>query len=1212
MKKSKKVLLAALAATTALGVTALAAPVEDTDLDALLLNLVGKDAATINEAGDGIKIGIGQGANAGGEYSMGIGYKAKALGVRSVALGSEGTAAADYSLALMDYANAGGEKAISIGYKATSSQESSIAIGSESSAVKDEVIAIGANSRAGGDNSMAIGAGATANAINSIVMGKEAVVADDAEGAMALGVAADVKVAGGIALGTDSVADRAAGNAGYLAPDQNEESAWTATGAALSVGGQKEGADAVTRQIINVAAGTEDTDVVNVAQLKAAQTRYVSITDDPELAPEDNYYNDGATGKRAIAIGPNAVASGNQTVAIGNMALAKQSNSTVIGHNNIANSWGATAIGNKNRAGEFGSNGLATAIGAGNHSTAQHGVAMGIYNRASGFRSLAIGIGNNDDREEFNEASGAKSVALGYMNNAAGEASFAGGSKAQATADNAIALGTNANANIADAIALGAESVTVADAGEEGYFAQQQDTGSAWVSTRAALAIGDAENDVTRQITGVAAGTQDTDAVNLAQLKKVYEMQLNMADIHYFSYNDGGEHKGNWDNTGAYGIDSIAIGMDVEALKEKSIAIGNGNIVDSWGAIAFGLNNEAGLDGSKAMAIAMGAGNYAEAERAIAFGVYNKATGKNSMAIGVGEGNIEGYYNQADGENAIALGSMNKAGGDNSLAIGANSQALQAKSTAIGSGNIANSWGATAIGVSNQAGAAGMQGMATAIGAGNEAAAKAAVAMGVYSRALGEGSVVLGTGEAGNASTAIGDYSLALGYANRAEAKLSTALGANAVAATKGGVALGANTVADRDSMVRGFDPLTNEVYELNEEQQAAYDAYAQALIEWEDDMENADKEAAYLAAKAEYRALVNTWESGAGAVSVGDAKTGLTRQITGVAAGSEDTDAVNVAQLKVIETELDEVTTEVGRLDGRIDAVDERLTTEVERLDGEVERLDGEVVRVEQKFDGEVERLDGEVVRLDEKIDANKVSVLAGDNIEVTANETETEYTVALAKDINVTSVTADKVTAGTVQANAYQVGDVVYIDENGINANNKVISNVAAGVAPTDAANMAQLQQVSDHVAHLGRDVNDLRDESREGDAMGMALAALKPLQYDPYNRSQILAGVGGYRGQHAVALGLAHYTNEDTMLHAGLAYAGDSHMAYNVGVSWRFGSNDERLDRVPERYAEGPISSIYVMQEEMDRVIQENEAQREIIEELQRRLEALEAKQ
>ena len=139
----------------------------------------------------------------------------------------------------------------------------------------------------------------------------------------------------------------------------------------------------------------------------------------------------------------------------------------------------------------------------------------------------------------------------------------------------------------------------------------------------------------------------------------------------------------------------------------------------------------------------------------------------------------------------------------------------------------------------------------------------------------------------------------------------------------------------------------------------------------------------------------------------------------------------------------------------------------------------------------------------------------------------------------------------------------------------------------------------------------INNLRDESREGDALGAAMAALKPLDFDPYQRSQVMAGVGYYRGKEAVALGLAHYKNEDLMFHGGLAYAGNSELMANVGISYRFGSSEDkeaqkaRNLRLPQ-YNKGPITSVYILQDEVDRLTKENEEAREQIRNADKKVE------
>jgi len=112
------------------------------------------------------------------------------------------------------------------------------------------------------------------------------------------------------------------------------------------------------------------------------------------------------------------------------------------------------------------------------------------------------------------------------------------------------------------------------------------------------------------------------------------------------------------------------------------------------------------------------------------------------------------------------------------------------------------------------------------------------------------------------------------------------------------------------------------------------------------------------------------------------------------------------------------------------------------------------------------------------------------------------------------------------------------------------------------------------------------------------------LKPIQYDPMEPTQVMAGIGNYRGETAAALGLAHYTNENTMLNVGVSLGG-THNMVNAGVTHKFGSSPEKKN-IPERYKGGPISSIYVMQDEMTRMQAKNEAQQAKIDAQQAQLE------
>ena len=143
----------------------------------------------------------------------------------------------------------------------------------------------------------------------------------------------------------------------------------------------------------------------------------------------------------------------------------------------------------------------------------------------------------------------------------------------------------------------------------------------------------------------------------------------------------------------------------------------------------------------------------------------------------------------------------------------------------------------------------------------------------------------------------------------------------------------------------------------------------------------------------------------------------------------------------------------------------------------------------------------------------------------------------------------------------------------------------------------------------AGLQEAVNRVGTETQRVGAHATAMAALKPIQYDPLEPTQIMAGIGNYRGGTAGAIGIAHYRTEDTMFNVGVSL-GTSHNMVNAGVTHKFGGSRERKDAIPERYKAGPISSVYVMQDEVSSLKKENSNQKTIIANQAARLNTLEA--
>ena len=236
-----------------------------------------------------------------------------------------------------------------------------------------------------------------------------------------------------------------------------------------------------------------------------------------------------------------------------------------------------------------------------------------------------------------------------------------------------------------------------------------------------------------------------------------------------------------------------------------------------------------------------------------------------------------------------------------------------------------------------------------------------------------------------------------------------------------------------------------------------------------------------------------------------------------------------------------------------------------------------------------------------------------AAGNINVKANGTDT-LEVQLNKDLKgINSIR----NSATGPAMTFNTGDIA-ISGGNLNMGGNKITNVGPGTDGTDAVNLNQLKAARTVVtskdgsvtvtsnenqathemtydlkvngAHDPR-VDQLNEEIGRVGAQGAALAALKPIQYDPLEPTQIMAGYGNYRGNSALAVGVAHYKNESTMLHAGMSWAGgSSHMMANAGVTWKFGNRDAE-NAIADRYRKGPISAAYALQNEMAAVKAQN---------------------
>ena len=467
---------------------------------------------------DGNSIALGEGAavkNSSGN-SVAIGPFTIVEGGESIAIGSAWETRADRGNE--DYRNGNIPRT-------TVKGSNSMAIGNAETVVAgDNNIAIGAGSRVGVDED--------AWKQDYTVQKSESPVANG----IAMGVKAQVTTTGGVALGANSVADREMGVAGYDPSSGeaslNTSSVWKSMTGAVSVGNVSR---SVTRQIIGVAAGSEDTDAVNVAQLKAlrqdlqtdvanGKTHYYSVRSSAQDA-DPNYNNDGAKGENALAAGSYATAQ-KESVAIGYKAQAQDARSVVIGiaaKTMDTTDGGNISIGYGSQAGQkvdSGSSGLAAAVGMNAKATGWGSSAYGTEAKAQNSWSTAVG-----DWAQANTTKGLGGTAIGTTAKADDNYATAVGLGAKATAVNSTALGMQAKATQKDSVALGAGSVDRAATKEtKGTIPLSDGTNRDYGNFAGSNPIGVVSvgaKDKERQIINVAAGkisADSSDAVNGSQL----------------------------------------------------------------------------------------------------------------------------------------------------------------------------------------------------------------------------------------------------------------------------------------------------------------------------------------------------------------------------------------------------------------------------------------------------------------------------------------------------------------------------------------------------------------------------------------------------------------------------------------------------------------------------------------------------------------------
>ena len=820
-----------------------------------------------------------------------------------------------------------------------------------------------------------------------------------------------------------------------------------------------------------------------------------------------------------------------------------------------------------------------------------------------------------------------------------------------ANISNAVMLGYNTDVEKDGGVALGADSIASVDKGAAGYDPaagdHANDTTGTWKATAAAVSVGKAADPtsaaVTRQITNVAAGTQDTDAVNVAQLKAVntkYDTKLSRG----FIIKKGGETVG----------ETISLNGDTAPEITFDVAEANkGLTVDRDGkTIKYGIDGSKidlnGNDTIPGWTLEVGVKPGIPTNTGSAEG--NKKVIKPNDTVTLRADNGI-RLKQENGVVDIGLKYMavdtkwtniNDAAATNGgMAIGANSNADGETSVALG-------WGSN-ISASNYAAALSPFSSAVNSEYGLAMGTKAAVKTSPYGMAMGALSSVddseYGAAIGANSAIAKSNYGVAIGTsATVKDADNAVAIGVSSSAAVKDGVAIGAFSKADTAAGVSGYDPSTKAA--------------------------STDTSAA--------------WRSTVSAASVGDKTKGYTRQITGVAAGSEDTDAVNVAQLKKVEATAAAAKTNVTA--GKNVTVEHDTATNTYKISAKDTYTTGatyDATTKKLKFtqnddtknyevdmsglaDGNDTLVSGSnALTLNGKELSMKIKDTAGNEVTGRVDlsaiagqiDTNTTYTMSGTQNAdNTTTITLkgsdgkeNKVTVATKDTrNTVKAGENVTLDtapntfggtEYTVNVkadgkvedgNTKIVSgntvyhethvkNDGNYVKKDNSAgdNLTILdKQVGNNttnITNLGNTINNLNGKlgtldnriSKVG-AGAAALAALHPLDFDPHDKWDIAAGFGNYRNASAAAVGLFYRPNERTMMSLGWTMGDDRNMI-NAGVSVKLGRGD-----VYTRYSKVEMANqIKDLKEKNDKMQAENKEMRSELDELKAQVAALAAK-
>ena len=915
----------------------------------------------------------------------------------------------------------------------------------------------------------------------------------------------------------------------------------------------------------------------------------------------------------SFAVGSGAVASGALAVAMGDGTKAGDY-SFATGVRTEASGFVSTAMGQETKATGF----YSTALGYRSQATNESAFAAGSYSKATGQWAVALGQGA--------EANNEGSVAVGY-HTLAGYHGFAGGSYSKSLGMGSVALGggetehdaffslavgRGAVAKLQNSVALGGGSIASREKGKIGYDStatdHSGDTAGVWKSTENAIAVGNPDNKITRQITGVAAGSEDTDAVNVAQLKALRsDLQTDVANkqTHYYSVNSSAQDAdSNYNNDGAKGEnalaagsyataqkESVAIGYKAQAQDARSVVIGiAAKTMDTTdgGNISIGYGSQAGQkvdSGSSGLAAAVGMNAKATGWGSSAYGTEAKA--QNSWSTAVGDwaqanttkgrgGTAIGTTAKADDDYATAVGLGAEATAVNSTALGMQAKATQKDSVALGAGSVdraatketkgtialsdgtirdyGNFAGSNPIGVVS-VGAKDKERQIINVAAGKISADSTDAVNGsqLYSLA----------GEVGKNAEAIAKNTQDISNIKNNITNLTTEAGKHTT--VKAGtnenltVTEGTNTEGGKEYTVDLSDKLT--IGKAGADGKDGHmgingkDGVSGVGIDGKDGISvKGDKGEVGINGND---GISIKGKDGKDAVSI-NGKDGVGHiGLTGPAGtnGKDGTNAVDISVKNGYDgADGTKGSSGVDGKDGMTRIVYEDKTGEhqVATLDDGMKYGGDTGAVIKKKLNNQVNVIGG--IR-----DTSKLTAV--DNIGVVSDGTD-NLKVRLAKNLNLGN--DGSVTTGdtTINNNGVTIHNGPSITKDGIDAGGKTITNIGNGTNATDAVNKGQLdeavQNTNREVGHVANALNKLDSRVNKVGANAAALAALHPQDFDPDDKWDFAAGYGNYKDAHAIAVGAFYRPNEDTMLSVGGSFGGGENMV-NAGITFKLGQKN-----------------------------------------------------